>query len=210
MKMLKTAACFILAAMMGYTSIAQTATSKKGKHSQIVKKVEKDAVINVGGSPMDPTKNIVENASKSNDHTTLISAIDEAGLTTTLTEAGPYTVFAPTNEAFEMIGRVGVDSLMLPANKALLSKILTYNVVAGKYSSKDLMDLIAKNNGRAELKTVEGGALIAEKKGDRIMLTDENGTEAFVTIKDVYQSNGIVHVTDRVLMPNTNAVTGKL
>ncbi len=207
--MLKTAACFIVAAMMGYSTMAQTTTSKKAKHVTQVK-VEKDTLVNVGGAPMDPSKTIVENASKSNDHTTLVSAVNEAGLTSTLEGAGPFTVFAPTNEAFEWLGKIDIDSLMMPANKEKLSQILTYNVVSGKYSSKDILDLIAKNNGRAELKTVEGGTLVAEKKGNRIMLTDENGTKAFVTIKDVYQSNGIVHVVDRVLMPNTNATTGKL
>ncbi len=206
--MLKTSAFLIIAAMVGYTSFAQATTSKKVKHAQV--KVEKDTLVNVGGAAMDPSKNIIENASKSNDHTTLVSAVTEAGLTTTLEGTGPFTVFAPTNEAFEMVGQVGVDTLMLPANKEKLSQILTYHVIAGKYSSKDLLDLIAQNNGRAALKTVEGGVLIAEKKGDRIMLTDETGTKAFVTIKDVYQSNGIVHVVDRVLMPNEHNVTGKL
>lgn len=212
MKMFKTTVCFIITVMIGLKSIAQNETHKKLKHVEkhLQVKIEKDTLTKVGGSEMDPAKNIVENASKSNDHTTLISALNAAELVNKLTDAGPYTVFAPTNEAFELVGQVMIDSLLLPVHKDLLAKILTYHVVAGTHDSKNLLDLIAKNNGHGELKTLEGGILIAEKKGNRIMLTDENGTKAFITIRDVIQNNGIIHVIDRVLMPDTNVTTGKL
>ncbi len=199
--MLKTTAVFIMAAIMGYnTSFAQTAT-KKAKHVNTVQ-VAKDTLVNVGGAEMDPSKNIVENASKSSDHTTLVSAVTEAGLVSTLEGAGPFTVFAPTNEAFEMVGHVGVDSLMLPANKEKLSQILTYHVVSGKFTAKDLLDLIAKNNGRAELKTVEGGTLTVMQQGKKLYLVDEKGGKSWITIADVFQSNGVIHVINTVLMPN--------
>lgn len=205
--MLKVTAWFLVAVMMGNSAFAQTGKTKKSKH-EIVKAVPKDTAVVVGGATMSPVDNIVQNASKSNDHTTLVSAVNAAGLTSTLAEAGPFTVFAPTNEAFDIAGKIAVDSLL--ANTTVLTQVLNYNVVAGKYDSKALVDLMIQGNGKAQLKTIEGGILIAEKKGDRIMLTDELGTKAFVTIKDVYQSNGVIHVVDRVLMPNLNASVGKL
>jgi uncharacterized surface protein with fasciclin (FAS1) repeats len=156
----------------------------------------------VGGSPMYANKNIVENAMNSQDHTTLVAAVKAAGLVDTLEGAGPFTVFAPTNEAFAKLPAGTVDTLLKPENKDTLTKVLTYHVVPGKVSSKDLVKLIKAGGGKAELKTVEGGTITATAKGGKVMLTDEKGGMATVTIADVYQSNGVIHVIDTVLMPN--------
>jgi len=156
----------------------------------------------VGGAAMYPTKNIVENAVNSKDHTTLVAAVKAAGLVETLESAGPFTVFAPTNEAFDKLPAGTVDNLVKPENKATLTKILTYHVVAGRVSSADLVALIKKGNRKAELKTVQGGTLTAKLKGKKVILTDEKGGKATVTIADVFQSNGVIHVVDAVLMPN--------
>jgi uncharacterized surface protein with fasciclin (FAS1) repeats len=156
----------------------------------------------VGGAAMYPTKNIVENAVNSKDHTTLVAAVKAAGLVDTLEGTGPFTVFAPTNEAFAKLPAGTVDTLLKPENKDQLVKVLTYHVVAGKVSSKDLIKMIKAGGGKAELKTVEGGMLTATTKGGKIMLTDEKGDVATVTIADVYQSNGVIHVVNTVLLPN--------
>ena len=156
----------------------------------------------VGGAAMFPSKNIVENAVNSKDHTTLVAAVKAAGLVETLEGPGPFTVFAPTNEAFEKLPAGTVDTLLKPENKDQLVKILTYHVVPGKVTSKDLMKMIKDGGGKAELKTVSGGMLTATAKGGKIMLTDEKGGMATVTIANVYQSNGIIHVIDSVLLPN--------
>ncbi|WP_263357083.1 fasciclin domain-containing protein [Acidicapsa ligni] len=156
----------------------------------------------VGGSPMYPSKNIVENALNSKDHTTLVAAVKAAGLVDTLEGAGPFTVFTPTNEAFAKLPAGTVDTLLKPENKDQLTKVLTYHVVAGKVSSKDLVKMIKAGGGKAELKTVSGGTLTATAKGKKIMLTDEKGGMATVTIANVYQSNGVIHVIDSVLLPN--------
>ena len=157
---------------------------------------------NVGGAAMFPTKNIVENAVNSKDHTTLVAAVKAAGLVDTLEGPGPFTVFAPTNEAFAKLPTGTVDTLLKPENKDQLVKILTYHVVAGKVSSKDLVKLIKSGGGKAMLKTVAGGTLTASLQGGKVVLTDEKGGTATVTIADVYQSNGIIHVVDAVLLPN--------
>lgn len=157
---------------------------------------------NVGGAAMFPTKNIVENAVNSKDHTTLVAAVKAAGLVDTLEGPGPFTVFAPTNEAFAKLPAGTVDTLLKPENKDQLVKILTYHVVAGKVSSKDLVKLIKSGGGKAMLKTVAGGTLTASLQGSKVVLTDEKGGTATVTIADVYQSNGIIHVVDAVLLPN--------
>jgi uncharacterized surface protein with fasciclin (FAS1) repeats len=156
----------------------------------------------VGGAAMYPTKNIVENAMNSSDHTTLVAAVKAAGLVDTLEGPGPFTVFAPTNEAFAKLPAGTVDTLVKPENKDTLTKILTYHVVAGKMSSKDLVKAIKAGNGTASLKTVSGGTLKASMQGKNIVLTDEKGGTSTVTIADVYQSNGVIHVIDTVLMPN--------
>jgi uncharacterized surface protein with fasciclin (FAS1) repeats len=156
----------------------------------------------VGGAAMYPTKTIVANAMNSSDHTTLVAAVKAAGLVDTLNGKGPFTVFAPTNTAFEQLPAGTVEMLLKPENKAALTKVLTYHVVAGKYDSKALAKLISKGNGKAWLKTVSGGNLTAWMDGDKIVLQDEKGGTSTVTTADVYQSNGIIHVVNAVLMPN--------
>ena len=157
----------------------------------------------VGGAPMYPTKNIVENAVNSKDHTTLVAAVKAAGLVETLSSAGPFTVFAPTNEAFGKLPAGTVETLVKPENKATLTKILTYHVVAGRMTSSDLVKAIKAGKGKATLKTVSGGTLTAMMKGAKgIELKDEKGGVSVVTIADVLQSNGVIHVVNTVLMPN--------
>ena len=156
----------------------------------------------VGGAPMYKTKNIVENALNSADHTTLVAAVKAAGLVETLQGKGPFTVFAPTNAAFDKLPAGTVETLVRPENKDTLTKILTYHVVAGRYDAKRLMQLIKKGGGQASLKTVSGGTLTARMNGmNGISLTDEKGGTSNVTIADVYQSNGVIHVIDTVVMP---------
>jgi uncharacterized surface protein with fasciclin (FAS1) repeats len=156
----------------------------------------------VGGAAMYPTKNIVENAVNSKDHTTLVAAVKAAGLVDTLESPGPFTVFAPTNEAFDKLPAGTVDTLLKPENLAQLKKILTYHVVAGKLTAKDIAKQIKAGGGKATLTTVEGGTLTAMMQGDKLVLTDEKGGTATVTIENVYQSNGVIDVIDTVLMAN--------
>jgi uncharacterized surface protein with fasciclin (FAS1) repeats len=182
MKLLKNIGLMMIAALTINTSFAQ------------------DMAVQVGGAPMYPSKNIVENAVNSKDHTTLVAAVKAAGLVETLESAGPFTVFAPTNEAFDKLPKGTVETLVKPENKAKLTSILTYHVVAGRLDSKELARLIAAGNGTAELTTVQGGKLWVMMKGKKMVLKDENGGMATVTIKDVYQSNGVIHVIDHVVM----------
>jgi uncharacterized surface protein with fasciclin (FAS1) repeats len=156
----------------------------------------------VGGAPMLRSKDIVSNAVNSADHTTLVAAVKAAGLVETLQSPGPFTVFAPTNEAFAKLPAGTVDTLLKPENKDMLTKVLTYHVVAGKMSSKDLWKAIKAGNGAATLKTVSGRWLKASASGKDILLTDEKGGMSKVTIADVNQSNGVIHVVDSVLLPN--------
>jgi len=156
----------------------------------------------VGGAAMYPTKTIVQNAVNSPDHTTLVAAVKAAGLVDTLNGPGPFTVFAPTNEAFDKLPAGTVDTLVKPENKATLTKILTYHVVPGRVTSKELMKMIKKGHGKAMLKTVQGEDLTATMSDGKIMLTDAKGGTATVTIADVFQSNGVIHVIDTVLMPS--------
>jgi uncharacterized surface protein with fasciclin (FAS1) repeats len=156
----------------------------------------------VGGAAMYPTKTIVDNAMNSADHTTLVAAVKAAGLVETLQGKGPFTVFAPTNAAFDQLPAGTVDNLLKPENKSMLTKVLTYHVVAGKYDSQTLANLIAKGKGKASLKTVSGGTLWAMMDGSNIVLRDEKGGASTVTTSDVYQSNGVIHVVNMVLMPN--------
>ncbi len=160
-----------------------------------------DKTVMVGGAEMYPSKNIVQNAMNSQDHTTLVAAVKAAGLVQTLEGAGPFTVFAPTNEAFSKLPAGTVDNLLKPENKMMLTSVLTYHVVSGKMDSKMLMDKINAGNGKATLATVQGGMLTFTMKGKKLVVTDEKGNMAMVTIKDVYQSNGVIHVIDTVLMP---------
>jgi uncharacterized surface protein with fasciclin (FAS1) repeats len=156
----------------------------------------------VGGAAMYKTKNIVENAVNSADHTTLVAAVKAAGLVDTLAGAGPFTVFAPVNSAFAALPAGTVETLLKPENKATLVKILTYHVVAGNFSSKDVVKAIKKGNGKASFKTVSGGTLTAMLDGSNVVLMDEKGGKSTVTIADVKQSNGVIHVVDAVLLPN--------
>ena len=156
----------------------------------------------VGGAAMYKTKNIVENAVNSKDHTTLVAAVQAAGLVDTLKSAGPFTVFAPVNSAFDKLPMGTVDMLLKPENKAMLTKILTYHVVAGKMDSKAIAKAIKKGKGKAQFTTVAGGKLWASMSGKNLILTDEKGGQSMVTIADVRQSNGVIHVVDTVLMPN--------
>src|SRR5690242_10578546 len=154
----------------------------------------------VGGAAMYPRKNIVENAVNSKDHTTLVAAVKAAGLVPTLESAGPFTVFAPTNEAFDKLPKGTVTTLLKPENKARLTSILTYHVVPGKLSSAELMKMVKRQNGKATLKTVQGDNLYVTMKGKNLMITDESGNTARVTIADVNQSNGVIHVVNKVLL----------
>jgi len=157
----------------------------------------------VGGKEMLPAKNIIQNAVNSADHTTLVAAVKAAGLLETLEGPGPFTVFAPTNQAFDKLPAGTVDNLLKPENKSLLTKVLTYHVVTGRLSSSDLLKKIRDGNGTAELTTVEGGKLwVMLHDGKHIMLKDEKGGTALVTIANVFQSNGVIHVIDTVVMPN--------
>lgn len=155
----------------------------------------------VGGHDMSPMKNIIQNALNSDDHTTLVAAVKAAGLVDTLQSAGPFTVFAPTNEAFAKLPAGTVDTLLKPENKDQLTKVLTYHVVAGRLTSNDLRKKIKEGHGTAELTTVEGGKLEAMMEGSNIVLKDEKGGTATVTIANVMQSNGVIHVVDSVLLP---------
>ena len=155
----------------------------------------------VGGAPMFADKNIVQNAVNSKDHTTLVAAVKAAGLVDTLSGPGPFTVFAPTNAAFDKLPAGTVDNLLKPENKAQLTAVLTYHVVAGKLTAKDLMDKIKAGGGKAMLKTVQGEDLTAEMKGKAVEIVDSKGDMARVTIPNVMQSNGVIHVIDTVMLP---------
>ncbi|HTM99976.1 MAG TPA: fasciclin domain-containing protein [Pedobacter sp.] len=155
----------------------------------------------VGGAAMYSTKDIVDNAVNSKDHTTLVAAVKAAGLVETLKSAGPFTVFAPTNAAFDKLPAGTVSTLVKPENKKTLTTILTYHVVAGKMGSKEIAAAIKAGKGKAVLTTVQGGKLWAWMEGKNLMLKDEKGGTSMVTIKDVFQSNGVIHVIDTVLMP---------
>ena len=156
----------------------------------------------VGGKEMFPQKNIVENAVNSADHTTLVAAVKAAGLVETLQGAGPFTVFAPTNMAFGKLPAGTVDTLLKPENKDALAKVLTYHVVAGRLSSADIKKQIKAGHGKAMLKTVSGGTLQAIIAGNMIVLKDEKGGTSRITQANVFQSNGVIHVVDSVLLPN--------
>ena len=156
----------------------------------------------VGGKEMYPNKDIIDNAVNSADHTTLVAAVKAAGLVDTLKGPGPFTVFAPTNDAFAKLPAGTVDTLLKPENKAMLTKILTYHVVAGRLSAADLKKMIKEGHGVAQLKTVSGGTLTAMMKGSMIELKDEKGGMSTVTQGNVFQSNGVIHVVDSVLLPN--------
>ena len=159
------------------------------------------AQVTVGGAPMYPTKDIIDNAVNSKDHTTLVAAVKAAGLVETLKGPGPFTVFAPTNAAFAALPAGTVDNLLKPENKPTLTKVLTYHVVSGKMDAAALSKAIMAGGGKATLTTVSGGTLTAMSSGGTVMVMDESGGTANVTIADVIQSNGVIHVVDKVLLP---------
>ena len=185
---------FVLAAAL-FAAVSFAASAQEGNMQA------KETTVMVGGAPMYPTKNIVENAVNSKDHTTLVAAVTAAGLVETLQSKGPFTMFAPTNAAFEKLPAGTVDGLLKPESKATLTSVLTYHVVPGKLNAKDVAASAKKGHGMAELTTVQGGKLwVMEKDGDW-WLKDEKGGMAKITISDVNQSNGVIHVVDTVLMP---------
>ena len=161
----------------------------------------KEKTVMVGGAQMYPSKNIIENAVNSKDHTTLVAAVKAAGLVETLSSKGPFTVFAPTDMAFAKLPKGTVEFLVKPENKEMLTSILTYHVIAGKISAKDLWAWTKKNGGKYAAKTIQGEELTFWTKGDIMYVTDAKGNNAQLTIADVNQSNGVIHVIDTVLMP---------
>jgi len=185
-------ACFAAAAL---------AVNLGGTSPAFAQMKEKEKTVTVGGAPMYPSKNIVQNAVNSKDHTTLVAAVKAAGLVDTLQSAGPFTVFAPTNDAFAKLPAGTVDTLLKPENKKTLSNVLTYHVVPGRLTAKDLMEKIKAGNGKAMLKTVEGADLTFAEKDGKLWIWDAKGDSAQVTIRNVMQSNGVIHVIDTVLLP---------
>ena len=178
----------ILAALVLVVGFSATAMAEK--------------TVEVGGAAMSPSKDIIDNAATSKDHTTLVAAVKAAGLVDTLKGAGPFTVFAPTNEAFGKLPAGAVDGLLKPEAKSTLAKVLTYHVVPGKLGSKEIAAMIKKGKGTATLKTVAGGTLTASMQGTDLVLKDEKGGTSKVTVPNVYQKNGVIHVVDSVVMPN--------
>jgi uncharacterized surface protein with fasciclin (FAS1) repeats len=162
----------------------------------------KEQTVTVGGAPMYPSKNIIQNAVNSKDHTTLVAAVKAAGLVDTLQGTGPFTVFAPTNAAFAKLPTGTVDSLLKPQMKEKLVAVLTYHVLPGRLSVKDLWEASNKGGGKAKFKTVEGEELTVEFKGQVLTIRDSKGNASKVTIQNVFQSNGVIHVIDSVLMPS--------
>ena len=195
--MKKISLAVLLLATIGFTANVQAQDKMKMDNG----KMGGEKTVEVGSAPMYPSKNIIENAVNSKDHTTLVAAVKAAGLVETLEGKGPFTVFAPTNDAFDKLPAGTVSNLVKPENKATLTTVLTYHVVPGKIDSKELMKWIKKGNGTAELTTVEGGKLWIMQNANGLWVKDEKGNTAKITIKDVYQSNGVIHVIDTVLMP---------
>lgn len=170
--------------------------------SAVVPTFAKEMTKMVGGAAMFPSKNIVQNAMNSKDHTTLVAAVKAAGLVPTLESSGPFTVFAPTNEAFAKLPKGTVDTLLKPENKNKLTSILTYHVVPGRLTTKDLREKVKEGGGQAELKTVEGDSLTIKEKDGRLWLIDAKGDKAEITISNVMQSNGVIQVINRVMLPS--------
>ncbi len=182
-------------------ALALTMTLSLGNNANAQKMAMKEKTVMVGGAPMYPSKNIVENAVNSKDHTTLVAAVKAADLVETLSGKGPFTVFAPTNAAFAKLPAGTVETLVMPENKEMLKTILTYHVVPGKISAKELMTWIKKNDGKYMAKTVQGEQLTFWVKAQKLYVTDAKNNSALITIADVNQSNGVIHVIDTVLMP---------
>jgi uncharacterized surface protein with fasciclin (FAS1) repeats len=196
LKVMKTTKLLSIAVLVGSLFMGQSlmAQSKMSK---------KEDTKMVGGAAMYPSKNIVENAVNSKDHTTLVAAVKAAELVDVLSSDGPFTVFAPTNAAFDKLPKGTVESLVQPENKAQLQTILKYHVVSGNWNAVDLAKAIKDNKGKAVIKTVSGGTITAWMDGKDVYISDENGNKAKVTIADVKQSNGVIHVIDTVLLPKS-------
>ncbi len=189
---IRTLAIAALAIGLASTTLSYTATTTA---------MAAEKTVTVGGAPMFPSKNIIENAVNSKDHTTLVAAVKAAGLVETLQGKGPFMVFAPTNDAFAKLPKGTVEALLKPENKAKLVKILTYHVVGANALSDAIKQMVADDGGRHPVKTVSGDTLVVSLRGDSIFLTDEQGGVSKVTIADVKQSNGVIHVVDTVLLP---------
>lgn len=202
MKTIKTFKSISLAIvlMAASSSFAQDMSMKKDKKMMKEQKMKMDTKI-VGGAEMYPSKDIISNAVNSKDHTTLVAAVKAAGLVETLQGEGPFTIFAPTNAAFDKLPKGTVENLLMVENKMKLQSVLTYHVLAGKFSMKDILKAIKKGKGKAEFKTVNGGIIKAMLSGDKLKIIDEAGHMATVTIADVNQSNGVIHVIDTVVLP---------
>ncbi len=189
---IRTLAIAALAIGLASTTLSYTATTTA---------MAAEKTVTVGGAPMFPSKNIIENAVNSKDHTTLVAAVKAAGLVETLQGKGPFMVFAPTNDAFAKLPKGTVEALLKPENKAKLVKILTYHVVGANALSDAIKQMVADDGGRHPVKSVSGDTLVVSLRGDSIFLTDEQGGVSKVTIADVKQSNGVIHVVDTVLLP---------
>jgi uncharacterized surface protein with fasciclin (FAS1) repeats len=202
--MLGATAAALAAACTSYASPSEdttaTVVAESGKPAEPM--AETETTVMVGGAAMYPSRNIIENAVNSADHTTLVAAVTAAGLVETLSGPGPFTVFAPVNSAFEALPTGTVETLLMPENKDMLTKILTAHVVAGDLKAADLIAQAAANDGKATLNTVSGDTLTFWVKDGTAYVTDESGGAATVTIADVNQSNGVIHVVDKVLLPN--------
>lgn len=191
---------FMHATLLGASAFAIALAITPITTPSFAEKMEKTVM--VGGAKMFPSKNIVQNASHSKDHTTLVAAVKAAGLVDTLSGKGPFTVFAPTNAAFDKLPKDTVPTLLKPENKSTLAGILTYHVVAGKLSAADLAAKAKENGGKVELKTVAGGTITVMSEGGGWVVVDAKGGKSMITIADVNQSNGVIHVIDGVAMPN--------
>jgi uncharacterized surface protein with fasciclin (FAS1) repeats len=187
--------------LMLLLTVAAIAIADSSASAQMMNKMNSGNPM-VGGASMLRSRDIVDNAVNSADHTTLVAAVKAAGLVETLKSKGPFTVFAPTNEAFDKLPAGTVGMLVKPENKDMLTKILTYHVLAGKFDSKAIARRIKAGRGNAQFKTVSGGTLWASMSGNDLILRDEKGGTSRVTIGNVYQSNGVIHVVDSVLLPN--------
>lgn len=200
MKINATFKILLLSSIITFSSCSGT-KNPSSKDGMMKDDMKKEKTVMVGGAAMYPTKNIVENAVNSKDHTTLVAAVTAADLVSTLQGEGPFTVFAPTNAAFDKLPEGTVATLLKPENKKALQNVLTYHVVAGNYRAADIVKAIEKGNGKATFTAVNGGILTASLKGKNVIITDEKGGVSMVTIADVIQSNGVIHVVDTVALP---------
>lgn len=192
---------FLFASILALGACSSTKNKSMKDDMGMKDDMMKEKTVMVGGAAMYPTKNIVENAVNSKDHTTLVAAVKAADLVSTLQSEGPFTVFAPTNAAFDKLPEGTVATLLKPENKKALQNVLTYHVVAGDYKAVDILNAIKKGNGTATFTAVNGGTLTASLKGKNVIITDEKGGMSMVTIADVNQSNGVIHVVDAVALP---------